>query len=162
MFIFFYCISSQVCQGLIWWFLGVYTAQDQIKEEFVVMQFRLRCNAAIFTLHVMQQRLQMQQLHTELNMGLQILIWVRVSFYIVNQVLQPFYFLDYPILNFDPLICYIKSTFFFSIGFFNNFSCTHFYTSFINIIVSSTHTCFMGIWLIIYVFFVIIFLVLEM
>jgi hypothetical protein len=68
---------------------------------------------------------------------------------------------DYPILNFDPLICY-KDPIIFFIGFFSNFPCTHFCTSFINIIVSSTHTCLMCIWLIIYVFFVIILLVLEM
>jgi hypothetical protein len=68
---------------------------------------------------------------------------------------------DYPILNFDPLICYRDLMFFF-IGFSNNFPCTHFCTSFINIIVSSTHTCLMCIWLIIYVLFVIILLVPEM
>jgi hypothetical protein len=68
---------------------------------------------------------------------------------------------DYPILNFDRLICYrdaIKNF----IGFSSNFPCTHFCTSFINIIVFSTHICLMCILLIIYVFFVIILLVLEM
>jgi hypothetical protein len=68
---------------------------------------------------------------------------------------------NYPILKFNPLICY-KDPIIFFIGFSNNFSCTHFCTSFINIIISSTHTCLMCIWLIIYVFFVIILLVLEM
>ncbi len=68
---------------------------------------------------------------------------------------------DYPILNFNPLICYRDPIIFF-IGFSSNLPCTHFCTSFINIIISSTHTCLMCIWLIIYVFFVIILLVLEM
>ncbi len=35
MFIVFYCISSKVCQGLTWWFLGVYKVQGQTQEEFV-------------------------------------------------------------------------------------------------------------------------------
>jgi hypothetical protein len=47
---------------------------------------------------------------------------------------------DYPILNFDPLICYRDPIIFF-IGFSSNFPCNHFCTSFINIIISSTHTC---------------------
>ncbi len=32
---FFYRISSKVCYGLIWWFLGVYMVQDQTKAQFV-------------------------------------------------------------------------------------------------------------------------------
>jgi hypothetical protein len=55
----------------------------------------------------------MQQLRTELNTGLYILIWVRVSFYIISKVLYPFYFLDYPILNFDPFMCCRDPMFFF-------------------------------------------------
>jgi len=35
MFIVFYCISSKVCLGLIWCFLGVYRVEETIKEEFV-------------------------------------------------------------------------------------------------------------------------------
>ncbi len=35
MFIIFYYISSKVCYGLIWWFLGVYKVQDQTKAQFV-------------------------------------------------------------------------------------------------------------------------------
>ncbi len=35
MFIVFYCISSKVCYGLIWWFLGVYKVHDQTKAQFV-------------------------------------------------------------------------------------------------------------------------------
>ncbi len=34
-FIVFYCISSKVCQGLTWWFLGVYKVQGQTQEKFV-------------------------------------------------------------------------------------------------------------------------------
>jgi hypothetical protein len=45
MFIVFYCISSKVCLGLIWWFLDVYRVQDQTKEEFVtnVVQVEMQC-----------------------------------------------------------------------------------------------------------------------
>ncbi len=41
---------------------------------------------------------------------------------------------------------------FFFIGFFNNFSSTHFCTFFINVICFFSHICLMGIWLTIYVF----------
>jgi hypothetical protein len=44
--------------------------QGTTKEEFVAMQFKLKCNAAIYTLLIMQHGLQMQQLLTELNMRL--------------------------------------------------------------------------------------------
>jgi len=73
---------------------------------------------------------------------------------------MPLIFWTTQVFNFGPVICYGEPFFF--IGFFSNFSSTHFCTSFINIIFSSSHTCLMGIWLIIYVFFVIIFLVLKM
>ncbi len=33
--LFFYWISSKVCQGLTWWFFGVYRVQGQTQEEFV-------------------------------------------------------------------------------------------------------------------------------
>jgi hypothetical protein len=37
------------CEGLIWWFLGVYRVHGTIKEDF-----RLRCNIAICILLVMR------------------------------------------------------------------------------------------------------------
>jgi hypothetical protein len=43
------------------------------------MLFRLKCNVTIYTLFIMQQRLQMQQLLTELNTKLLIMIWFKVS-----------------------------------------------------------------------------------
>jgi hypothetical protein len=103
----------------------------------------------------------MQQMLTKLNIGLYILIWFRV--FILYSSLGFFHlsiFWTTRFLNFGPVICYEKPFLF--IGFFSNFLSTHFYTSFINIIFSSSHICLMGIWLIIYVFFVIIFLILKM
>ncbi len=53
MFIIFYCISSKVCLGLIWWFLGVYRVQDQTKEKFVinVNQVEMQCHHFYITRH---------------------------------------------------------------------------------------------------------------
>ncbi len=137
-------------------FIGL---RRQQRKNLLQMQFKLRCNVAISTLFVMHQKLQMQQLLIELNTGLQILIWFRV-FTLYSQLgfFCPFIFWTTQFLNFDPLICYGEPFFF--IGFFSNFSSTHFCKSFINIIFSSSHICLMGI--IIYVFFVIIFLILKM
>jgi hypothetical protein len=50
--------------------LGIYRVQDTTKEEFVVNVIQVECNIAIYTLLIMQQGLQMQQLLIELNTGL--------------------------------------------------------------------------------------------
>ncbi len=52
MFIVFYCISSNVCYSLIWWFLGVYMVQDQTKTQFVAnaVQVEMQCRH-FYTVH---------------------------------------------------------------------------------------------------------------
>jgi hypothetical protein len=54
MFIVCYCISSKVCYGLIWLFLGVYKVHDQTKEEFVAnaIQVEMQCRHFYTAHHV--------------------------------------------------------------------------------------------------------------
>ncbi len=90
----------------------------QQRKSLLQMQFRLKYNVAICTLFVMHQRLQMQQLLTELNIRMQIMIWFRV-FILYNQLgfFSLFIFWTIQFLNFGPLIYY--RTFFFIVLFSN-------------------------------------------
>jgi hypothetical protein len=76
------------------------------------------------------------------------MIWFRV-FILYNQLgsFSLFIFWTIQFLNFGSLIYYKKP--FFSLCYLVVFLSTHICTSFINIIFSSSHTCLMGIWLII-------------
>jgi hypothetical protein len=80
------------------------------------------------------------------------MIWFRV-FILYNQLcfFSLFIFWTIQFLNFGPLIYYKEP--FFSLCYLVVFLSTHICTSFINIIFSSSHTCLMGIWLIICLLF---------
>jgi hypothetical protein len=45
--------------GLIWWFFGVFRVQGTTKEEFVANAIHVESNTTIYTLLVVQGRLQM-------------------------------------------------------------------------------------------------------
>ncbi len=70
MFIFFYnFVSSKVCQGLIWWFLGVYRVQSTTKEEFVanVVQVEMQHCYLYTTRHAAKAANAVAAYRTKLN-----------------------------------------------------------------------------------------------